>query len=49
MDSKSNLDSPQTPFFDADLVAGEFFGGILQTSGEGEQGTEAYSHRVPTA
>jgi hypothetical protein len=31
MDSKSNLDS----LFDADLVAGEFFGRILQTSGEG--------------
>ena len=38
MDSKSNLDSPQTPFFDADLVADEFFGRILQTSGEGGAG-----------
>jgi hypothetical protein len=34
MDSKSSLDS----LFDADLVAGEFFGRILQTSGEGGAG-----------
>ena len=36
MDSKCNLDSPQTPLSNAELVVGEFLRHILQKSGKGE-------------